>query len=147
MSRFSSDVVPLLRERLRPAVAAPADVTRPLLTDLDSNSFERREQASKHLRELGYQAGPALRKALEGNPSLEQRRRIEELLAALMSAFPPLSADEKRGLRAVVILERIGTPEARLLLELLAKGPIDARLTQEAKASLERLVRQSGTKP
>jgi hypothetical protein len=37
------------------------------------------------------------------------------------------------------LLERIGTPEARLVLETLGKGDPDARLTREAKAALQRL--------
>jgi len=36
-------------------------------------------------------------------------------------------------------LERIGTSEAKKLLETLATGAEGARLTEEAKASLERL--------
>jgi WD40 repeat protein len=43
-----------------------------------------------------------------------------------------------RHLRAVEVLERIGTPEARKVLEELAKGEPAARVTREAKASLER---------
>ena len=42
-------------------------------------------------------------------------------------------------LRALEVLERIGTPEARQILLSLAKGAPEAALTQEAKASLERL--------
>lgn len=42
-------------------------------------------------------------------------------------------------LRAVEVLEQIDTPEARRLLAELAQGAAAARLTQEAKAALERL--------
>jgi hypothetical protein len=37
------------------------------------------------------------------------------------------------------VLERAGTPEACRLLEALAQGIPEARLTQEAKAARERL--------
>jgi hypothetical protein len=37
------------------------------------------------------------------------------------------------------VLERVGTAEARRLLEALARGAPEARLTQEAKAALARL--------
>ncbi len=47
-------------------------------------------------------------------------------------------------LRTVEVLEIAGTPEARQVLEQLAKGAPEARLTQEAKASLERLAKQQG---
>ena len=42
------------------------------------------------------------------------------------------------------VLERIGSPDARRVLEALAKGVPEARLTREAKAALERLVRRDG---
>jgi hypothetical protein len=45
-------------------------------------------------------------------------------------------------MRAVEVLERVGTPEARAALEDLAKGLDVARLTVEARASLERLRKQ-----
>jgi hypothetical protein len=41
--------------------------------------------------------------------------------------------------RAVVALERVGTPDARALLRTLADGAPLARLTLEARAALERL--------
>ena len=45
------------------------------------------------------------------------------------------------GLRAVAVLERIGTPQARRVLATLAGGAEGARLTREAQASLQRLRR------
>jgi len=44
-----------------------------------------------------------------------------------------------RELRAVSILERMATSEAREVLKTLAEGAADNRLTQEARASLQRL--------
>ena len=41
--------------------------------------------------------------------------------------------------RAVMVLEQIGTPEARQLLEKLSKGAEGALLTEEARAALKRL--------
>jgi hypothetical protein len=42
-------------------------------------------------------------------------------------------------LRAVEVLEHLDAAESRRLLETLASGAAEARLTQEAKASLARL--------
>jgi hypothetical protein len=49
--------------------------------------------------------------------------------------------------RALAVLERIGTPAAREFLQTLAEGMPEARLTQEAKASLERLARRTAANP
>src|SRR5437763_1530012 len=84
----------------------------------------------------------ALRQAITSRPSLEVRRRVEELLARLEGATP--SAEGVRTLRAVEALEHIGTREARQVLETLAKGAPETRLTREVKAALERL---AGTPP
>ena len=51
------------------------------------------------------------------------------------------SAEQLRPLRAVLVLEQVATPAARDVLRELAKGMPAARLTREAKASLERLDR------
>jgi WD40 repeat protein len=137
--------VPFLKERLGPVTAAdPARVAR-LIADLDSDRFDVREKAFKELEQLGDLAGPALRKAREGRPSPEVRRHLD----ALRDKLPgPVTAPERlRGLRAVAVLEQLGTPEARGLLERLATGAPEARLTQEARASLERLARRPAALP
>ena len=69
-------------------------------------------------------------------------RRIEELLKKIEDGA--VSGERLREVRALEVLEGLGTPEARKLLEELAKGAADAALTQEAKASLERLNRRNG---
>jgi RNA polymerase sigma factor (sigma-70 family) len=135
MAEAPKDALPFLRERVKPYPTAPVDATRKLLADLDSDALARREAAVKRLKELGLQAEPALRAVLRAKPSLEQRRRIEPLLAALAEMPQVLSAEQLRQLRAVIVLERIGSPEARRLLEDAAKGPESARLTRQARAA------------
>jgi RNA polymerase sigma factor (sigma-70 family) len=136
--------VTLLRNRLQPAKAPPADELRRLLADLGSDEFERREAATKRLAELGDVADAALREALRGEPPLEARRRLEGLLAEPRLVRVP---ESRRHLRAVRLLECVGTPEARQVLEALAKGAPGARLTEEAKASLDRLAKRKATGP
>jgi WD40 repeat protein len=125
-----------LQQRLKPSPTAPESVIRPLLTDLDNDSFQRREEAVKRLKQLNSQAEPALRQALKANPSPEKRRRIEEILRTLAESRPDLSPETLRELRAVAVLGRIDSPEARRLLEELATGPESAPLTRQAKSTL-----------
>ncbi len=131
-----NDALTLLHARVRPYPTAPAEVTRKLLADLDSDSFEVREAAVKQLQEMGLQAEPALREALQAKPPLEQRRRIEAILAGLSEIPEKPATEELRQLRALIVLERMGTVEARGLLREVAQGPPSARLTRQAQACL-----------
>jgi hypothetical protein len=111
-----------------------------LLAGLDSDRFEEREKAEQELGRWGELVEPALRVALAGQPSLEVRSRIKRLLENLHKV--PLSGDRLRDLRAIEVLEYVGTTEAQHILESLAKGASEARLTQEAKAALQRLAKR-----
>jgi hypothetical protein len=105
------------------------------LADLQSDRFELRRQAEATLEKLGDLTEPALRKALADEPPLEVRQRLERLLA---KHFVP-TVEQLRELRAVELLELIGTSEAREELQALARGVPDARLTSAAKSALSRL--------
>src|SRR5207244_1900686 len=128
--------VPFLRERLQAKTDSDLKLADHLIADLDSGEFTVRETAAKKLAEMGEPAEPALRQALAGRPSAEVRRRAE---AMLTSPRPIPSGSFLREFRAVWILERIGTPAAREVLEKLGGGFPDAPLTREAKISLQRL--------
>jgi hypothetical protein len=95
-----------------------------------------RDTATRELQKVGEMALPALRAALKGKPSLELRRRAQQLLDEIDTAT--LSGERLRGVRAVAVLEHIGNTEARKLLDTLAGGASEALLTWEAKASLAR---------
>ncbi|HEV3083538.1 MAG TPA: sigma factor-like helix-turn-helix DNA-binding protein, partial [Gemmataceae bacterium] len=126
----------LLRARLSAEPALPAERLHKLIADLDSGRFQEREDAARQLADLEECAEPALREALKINSSAEQRRRIEALLAVPTVVR---SAEKLRRLRALEVLEHICSSQARELLDELAKGAPESRVTQEAKASLERL--------
>jgi hypothetical protein len=103
---------------------------------LDSDDFTTRQKASQELVDLGPGIEPLLRPVLAGELSPEARRRVEGVLAQ----FDPLSSPARlRDLRAVEVLENVSTAEARELLEGLAKGASEARLTREAQAALVRM--------
>ncbi len=128
--------VPFLKAHLRPVPAVDAQRVARLIADLDDERFAVRDKASADLAKLGDLAEPFLRKTLEGKPSPEVRRRAQTILEGLHRA---LSAEPLREVRAVELLEQIGTPSARTVLAALAEGAAGARLTREAKATLRRL--------
>ena len=127
--------VAYLGQQLRPVSAPDAAKIAAWVRDLDADDFATRREAARELERLGDLAEPALRKVLEGMPSPELRRQVTRLLERL-AGFSP---EDLRRVRAVEALELTGTPEARKVLQALAKGAPEARLTREAMASLERL--------
>jgi RNA polymerase sigma factor (sigma-70 family) len=131
--------VALLREHVH--LAAPPDPQRLalLLADLGSDRFETRRQAEAGLEGLHELAEPGLRQALAGDPPLDLRQRLDRLLNKLSGRVPPIR--QLRDLRAVEVLELIGTSEARQLLQEVAGGAPGARLTREATSALQRLTR------
>jgi WD40 repeat protein len=127
-----------LAQKLSPVQSAVTEADlKQLIADLDHDDFKRREQASRRLRSAGARMVPLVRGALAMKPSPEQKRRLEELVEALKTCPP--DPELVRPTRALEVLERIGTPEAKELLETLAKGAAEAPLTQDAKATLKRL--------
>jgi len=160
--------VAFLDEQLQPVSFSHVE---DLVLNLDSDRFPVRAQASKELETLGQEAEPVLLRVLKDNPSLEVRRRVDQLLARIQRPAPPRGRSSERRpppppdeiifrpegrvpppqqlrvLRALEILERIGTREARRLLAKMAGGAPIARATQEAKACLERLEKQAQSQP
>ncbi len=147
LAEAPADAVALVRERLPPA-ASKVPEPRQLegwIAGLDAESFEVREVATRALRQAGPAARTAIRKALEAKPSPEQKRRLEALLADLDCIGP--SPQMLRPTRSLELLERIGTAEARRLLEYLAQGSAEADLTQQARAARDRLTRKAPPVP
>jgi RNA polymerase sigma factor (sigma-70 family) len=130
--------VEFLRQELHPVVPADARRVTVLLTALDSKRFADRERAARELAGLDFAAEPALRRAWAATPSPEARRRIEGLLRRLEG--PAML----RINRALEVLEHIATPEARAVVQALARGDAQARPTQEAQAVLTRLEARPG---
>jgi RNA polymerase sigma factor (sigma-70 family) len=135
--------VAFLAQRLRPTPRVEDERITHLITDLDNERFETRDRATEELRRLGERAEPGFRKALAAKPSLEVARRLRNLLDAVESRT--LTAEQLHAVRAVEVLEHIGTVEAQRVLKTLANGAPEAYLTNEAKASLERLSRPQRT--
>jgi hypothetical protein len=87
---------------------------------------------------------PTLQRALAAKPPLEMCRRLERLLEGLN---PDSSAERLCALRALKVLEQMDTAGARQLLNALAGGLPEARLTREAGAALERLAKRPAPEP
>jgi len=113
---------------------------RELIEQLGAPTFAEREAAQAELGRIGAAAIPALREAIRSTVSAEVVRRANELVDML--ARLTLAGEPLRQARAVEVLERIGSADARAILTDLAKGAPSARLTQEAKQALERSERQ-----
>jgi RNA polymerase sigma factor (sigma-70 family) len=129
--------VPFLQKHLLPVPRLEAKTVARLIADLDSDDFKVRQKATEELTKLGDAIAPALQTALEGKPSLEVRRRIQQLLDQTRDWTP----EHLRDHRAIQALEHIGTSQARELLQKLAAGAPETLRTEEAKAALRRLAK------
>jgi hypothetical protein len=136
--------VPYLKARLKPISAVDSPKIEQYIKDLDSNSFDVRQKASDELEKLRELAEPALKKALAAKPGLEVRQRLENLLSRLDG--PLTSSERLRTLRAIEVLEKVGTPEAQDILKVLAAGAPEAGCTADARAALDRLSKRVAAK-
>src|SRR5262249_35808622 len=127
--------VPVFKGRLKPAYL-DAEKVEKWIADLGHGDFKVRQRASQELENLGVMVSPALRKALDRDPPpvLDVRKKLEALLAGHFARA--LSGEELRAVRAIEVLERIGTTEAKDALKSLADGAPAAPATMSARAAL-----------
>lgn len=133
----SQQAADLVASRLAPVTTADARKIERLIADLESDEFEVRRKAETELEQLADFAEPILRKTLKGEPSLDVRQRVERLLRKISGVA--LDGPRLRELRTIELLEAVQAEVARPVLEKLAKGAAEARLTREAKAALGRM--------
>src|SRR5262249_10497462 len=131
-----------LKDRLQAVPVPDPKHVEGLVADLNSDRYPTRQKAMSDLEKLGDVAVPALRAELAKKPPLEMHKRIELLLAKING--PVTQPELARALRAVEVLEAIGTPEAADVLQTLAKGAPAHRLTRAAGDAHQRLVRSPG---
>lgn len=139
LSTAPKQAVPLLAERVK-AVAVPDNAKlKQLIADLEADKpFKVRQKANDDLEKLGELATDALQKVLAEKPGLEMETRIKRLLDRLVTGQAP-PADVLRGLRALEVLEQLGTADARQAVETIGKGAAGARLTRQAQETLQRM--------
>jgi hypothetical protein len=130
------DAVPWIKERVKPAAALDMKRVEEMIAQLDDRQFKVRAQATGELLNMGELLVPVLDKALAAKPLLETAKRLEALRGNLTGMV--LSGERLRAFRAVEVLELIGTPQARQVLQALADGAPGALLTTSAQAALKR---------
>jgi WD40 repeat protein len=128
--------IEVFTKRLVPDDGVTEKEIRELITNLASPKFAKRDTAITRLKQIGTRSLPALEQELKKAPDLETTRRIQELLATVQTSLTPETA---RDLRALQVLELIGTAPARKLLTQIAGGDAQAAKTRLAHAALSRL--------
>src|SRR5262249_37035720 len=117
----------------------PADITQ-WIAELDADRFAAREQATTQLMEIGTAAVSAMEEALKVSRSAEQKRRLKAILTTIREA--PVPPDRLFAARVQVVLEQIGTPKARNLMEEWAKAEPKPQQASVGRAVAERLAKQ-----
>ncbi len=98
------------------------------IANLDAAAFADRDTASRELALAGWRAESMMQRTLKETESPEVQQRLETLLAK----------PDVRAIRAIELLERIGTPEAITRIRELAKLPTGP-LAREACRTSARL--------
>ncbi len=127
-----NSAVEFLAGRLQPAPAFDPRQVAGWIEDLDNDAFAVREKATRELSSLGDLVRDPLRKALAATPPAETRQRLQRLLDRMNQLQPA----QLRCLRAIEVLERIGTPQAVAILERLTQGNPESRVTAESRTVL-----------
>jgi WD40 repeat protein len=131
------EAVALLKDQVKPA--PPVDLKRveELIGQLDSDQFKVRQKATAELVKIGERIVPSINKALAAQPPLETKQRLEDLREKMTALV--LQGEKLQVARAVEVLERIGSKDARQVLQALAEGAPGAFATTTAQAALARL--------
>jgi WD40 repeat protein len=127
----------LLSKRLEPEPLLLSLVVEQLLDQLGDLELKVRASATEKLLGLGHVIAPALRARLAATKNLGLALRIEDILRHL--AWSKLSDEELRQVRAVAVVEQLGSPKTLKLLRTLADGD---PLMHQTQASRQVLLRQ-----
>ena len=133
--------VTFLGSRLEALVPVSNEQVKQWVYALDSKSFQQRETAAGNLAAHFEVVEAQLRAHLPLQASVEGRRRLKQILDSC--GMGELAVGQLRAIRSIEILEDVGSPEARSILERLARGDARLKSTREALAALERLKKVS----
>ncbi len=124
----------------RPRPAAPADARQVgrWIAELDSDDFQKRDQAVRELEKQGPAVEAILRKALAASPSPEAKRRLTDLLARLqginLDVLEVPAGLNVQGLDDLLARYRKGLTSPDYLIRGLAVSHLAARETDPAAA-------------
>jgi hypothetical protein len=112
------------------------------VADLDAPRFAVRERATKDLEAFGLTALPFLESALKDGISPEWRMRLEKLIAKVKAEDTMLTEAQRIQLRAMRVLEQTQSVEAKALLEKLYSANLQAGLSADAMAAVQRMAKR-----
>ncbi len=137
LAAASKDSLPWIKDRLKPAERIDPKHIEGLIGKLDDGQFKIRQAATSELQKIGERALPVIDKALAGKPALETQLRLEDVRKRVTGLL--LLGERLRIIRAIEVLERIGSPEARQVLQALAEGAPESLITMQSKGALARM--------
>ncbi|MCH8147745.1 MAG: hypothetical protein IH987_07085, partial [Planctomycetes bacterium] len=143
LTRSSQVSLGFLREKLRLPPDPLCARIQAKVRDLDHSEFDVRERANKFLMQNGEEARPALMKALQDSPSPELRERATAILSVPHWPFQDFPNHLLGRQRAMRVLERVGTNEARALLKSVAESSPWSIEKRHALGALGRLDAQA----
>jgi WD40 repeat protein len=139
MARFMdspAESLKLLGQRLKPTLPIPSDKVNGLIDDLMSPQYAKREAATYQLSTMIDLIENRLNDELSKSTSPEKKQRLSKILQAPLMLH---DLERIRLWRATIVLEQIGTPDARNLLEIVAQSPPGCIETKAANAAIDRL--------
>lgn len=134
VAALTNQIGPILQVSDRELVAR-------LIEELNDFEFRVRDRATAELIKLGHVAQPHLLAALESSPTPEVRFRVLRILALIQRGNPQrfTTAEVLRMRRTLQVLELVGTPPARALVEQIGERFPHEQVIREAAATIARM--------
>ncbi len=130
-----TEALPMLAANLKPAIASDPKRVRQAIGELADRDYRTRESAERELAGVVGEVRPHLQAAFDsGTHGPEAGQRLERLLGRA----PAATVRSIRAIRVHEVLERIGTPTAKAIVEISAKGAPLCEQTEDATATLAR---------
>ena len=132
--------VPAVVSRVKVPNAAQAErKIQSAIDNLDSPRYPVRERAFRDLESFGISALPHLESALVDGISVEWRMRLDKLISRCKLEDTVMNNSQHLTLRVMRVLEQSERPDAKKLLIELSKANLEAGLSLDAKAAVERM--------